>query len=91
MMHVVERHACPCCGYKTITDTYDICGVCGWEHDPVQQDHPDDDGGANKTSLRDAQRNYRRFGACDEASKRHGRAPYEWEHRDSSWRPLDGD
>lgn len=48
---------CPCCGYNTITDTYEICDICGWEHDPVQADYPDEDG-ANRVSLRTAQRNF---------------------------------
>jgi hypothetical protein len=33
--------------------TYEICGVCGWEDDPVQFDDPDYAGGANGASLRE--------------------------------------
>ena len=52
-----DRHPCPCCGFRTITDdrvppgTYFICPVCGWEDDPVKFDDPDYRGGANDDSL----------------------------------------
>ena len=45
---------CPCCGIGRIEDgedTYDICPVCLWEDDGVQNDDPDFEGGANSDSL----------------------------------------
>jgi hypothetical protein len=35
---------------------FDICAVCGWEDDPIQNDDPDYDGGANHISLVAAKR-----------------------------------
>jgi hypothetical protein len=51
---------CPCCGQCTLTERghYDICGHCGWEDDPVQEELPDRGGGANVVSLNEARRNY---------------------------------
>ena len=58
----VERYACPCCGYKTLTykerGSYEICHVCRWEDDGVQFDDPDFEGGANQYSLRQAQSDF---------------------------------
>ena len=31
-----------------------VCGACGWEQDPVQEDDPDYHGGANYESLNEA-------------------------------------
>lgn len=63
------RHTCPCCGFKTLNEpppgTYDICSVCFWEDDPVQFDDPDYEGGANRVSLRQAQRDFRRYGVSE--------------------------
>jgi hypothetical protein len=33
---------------------FDICKVCGWQDDPIQNDDPDYDGGANYISLNEA-------------------------------------
>ena len=44
---------CPCCG-RTMVDEYDICMICFWENDPVQNDDPDYRGGANVMSLNEA-------------------------------------
>jgi hypothetical protein len=64
------KYTCPCCGYKTLdeepTDTYQICKICFWEDDGVQYRDPDYEGGANDVSLRQAQRNFIKFGACQE-------------------------
>jgi uncharacterized Zn finger protein (UPF0148 family) len=48
-----ETNKCPVCG-KTVLFEYDICPVCGWGNDPIQMDHPDLTGGANKMSLHEA-------------------------------------
>ncbi|MCF0116221.1 MAG: hypothetical protein HUJ56_12800 [Erysipelotrichaceae bacterium] len=42
---------CLCCGEYVMQDLYDICPVCGWENDPIQNDDPDFSGGANHDSL----------------------------------------
>ncbi|MCB9891958.1 MAG: hypothetical protein H6833_09950 [Planctomycetes bacterium] len=70
---------CPCCGNKTLDErgAFEICPVCFWEDDG--QDDYDADvirGGPNGSlSLTTARTNYRRFGASDERSLGHVRAP----------------
>ena len=51
-----DLHACRCCGATTISEPggYEICDVCGWEDDPVQNQDPNYAGGANDMSLRNA-------------------------------------
>ncbi len=49
---------CPCCGIGTVTDEYDICLVCGWENDPIQNADPDFSGGANKESMNSHRANF---------------------------------
>jgi hypothetical protein len=79
---------CPCCGYRVGLTTYDICPVCFWEHDPVQFDDPDYPSGANRISLREAQRNFVEFGACERLLIGHvDRKRYT---RDPNWQPLNG-
>ena len=79
--------ACPCCGFRTIQDTHDVCPVCRWEHDPVQSDDPDFPEGANRVSLRQGQRNFVEFGACEREQLPHAHRPHVYE-RDPNWRPL---
>ena len=49
----MDRILCPCCGEYCMQEKFDICPVCGWENDPVQNQDPDLAGGANKKSLND--------------------------------------
>lgn len=46
-------HKCPVCGKYEFpeADSFDICDVCGWEDDGLQEDEPDCAGGANDMSL----------------------------------------
>jgi hypothetical protein len=64
------KDTCHCCGYKTLDEeppgTYVICSICFWGDDGVQYDDPDYDGGANIPSIRQAQKNFLEFGACEE-------------------------
>jgi rubrerythrin len=87
-----SKFPCPCCGHKTFnekrTGTYDICPVCFWEDDPFQFENPDYESGANPTSLRQAQKNFIIFGACDETMKRNVRQPNADEPKDKYWRPY---
>ena len=43
------RHPCPVCGRTMFEeyDSYDICMVCGWEEDAMQEECPDECGGQN--------------------------------------------
>lgn len=58
---------CPCCGFLTFKEepcgNYEICPVCYWEDDCVQNKNPDYVGGANEISLNDAKKNYTKYGA----------------------------
>ena len=64
---MLENFACPCCGYKTFDEkpngTFEICVVCFWEDDNIQNENPNYSGGANKISLKQAQKNFLDFGA----------------------------
>lgn len=86
------KFTCPCCGYKTLDEeppgTYDICSICFWEDDAVQYDDPDYGGGANIPSLRQAQRNYNLFGACEERCIEFVREPNENDVKDPTWKPI---
>ena len=42
--------------------TWLICDVCEWEDDPVQFENIDQEGGANRVSLRQAREFYRTLG-----------------------------
>jgi len=86
------KFACSCCGYKTFSHkpngSYDICEVCYWEDDPIQLEKPDYKDGANPMSLRQAQMNFQRFGACEKAMLPNVRRPTADEARDESWKLL---
>lgn len=49
------KYPCPCCGYLTfdgaLCGTFEICPVCYWEDDNIQNNDPTYDGGANGISL----------------------------------------
>jgi hypothetical protein len=47
----VDSIICPCCRESTIIDLFDICPVCGWEHNLTQLDDPDFTEGPNILSL----------------------------------------
>ena len=51
-----EKHKCPVCGQYEFPeeDSFDICDVCGWEDDGLQESEPDYKGGANQMSLNQA-------------------------------------
>jgi hypothetical protein len=88
----MERFPCACCGYKTFKHpaegSYDICEVCFWEDDPVQFKDPNFEGGANLTSLSQAQENFISFGASDRRFLGYVRKPEKSEDRDQNWRRL---
>jgi hypothetical protein len=61
------RVECPCCHSMSLTKAggWQICDVCNWEDDPVQEKHSDLAGGANKVSLNEARLNFARTGVSD--------------------------
>ena len=93
ILTVNSKFACPCCGHKTFKEkpngTYEVCPVCFWEDDPIQLDDPDYEGGANPTSLKQAQKNFLEFGACDLDMKRNVRTASAEEPKDKNWKPYE--
>jgi hypothetical protein len=83
---MADAFSCPCCGYLTSPGDWEVCPVCCWENDPVQRGEPDLAGGANRVSLRQGQRNFAEFGACERARGQGVRA--QGFRRDPGWRPL---
>jgi Cysteine-rich CPCC len=59
-----DAYACPCCDSLSFSEAggYEICDICGWEDDPVQEANPMMAGGANKLSLELARQNYELHG-----------------------------
>ena len=49
---------CPCCNEGIINEPYDICDICGWEDDRVQNNDREFAGGANSLSLTDHCKEY---------------------------------
>jgi hypothetical protein len=93
ILTINSKFTCPCCGHKTFTKepngTYDICQVCYWEDDPIQLNEPSYEGGANRVSLKQAQRNFIELGACEVGMKPNVRQPNLEEPKDKNWKPLD--
>jgi hypothetical protein len=56
----ISRYPCMCCGYLTIKESYDICPICGWEADGVQESSPSSETGANTVCLIEARLNFAR-------------------------------
>ncbi len=50
---MTEKHKCPVCGEFEFDEycSLEICEVCGWQDDAVQEKSPDYIGGANSISL----------------------------------------
>ncbi|WP_199539314.1 CPCC family cysteine-rich protein [Dyadobacter luteus] len=89
-----SMYTCPCCGYKSLAEKasesiYEICPVCFWETDPVQNDNPEYEGGTNSVSLKAGQRNFLVFGACDKKKINQTRSPLKDELKDPTWKPFD--
>jgi hypothetical protein len=88
----MKKYTCPCCGYKTICreDTfYDLCPVCFWETDPYQLANPEYKGGANQSSLMEAQQHFILFGACEKEDVFKTRMPLEDETKDTEFQTFD--
>lgn len=86
------KFTCPCCGYKSLDSPrdYEICHLCFWEDGPLESGDPDFAGGANgDLTLREAQKNFILYGACDEGSVRFVRQPGPDDERDPAWKPFD--
>ena len=55
-----KNKRCACCEQFSIpaNSIYEICPICGWEDDGLQNDDPQFDGGANEMSLEQAKAAY---------------------------------
>lgn len=66
----IMNFLCPCCGYLTFDEepsgTFEICPICYWEDDNVQNEDADYEGGANGISLNQARKNFTKYGAIQE-------------------------
>ena len=53
-------HKCPVCGKTEFpyVGSFEVCDECGWEDDPIQEEFPDEDGGANEMSLNEFKAKY---------------------------------
>lgn len=78
----MEKFQCPCCGSFELDsdDEYEVCPVCFWERDRVQENDPGYAGGANKMSLSEARENYVQYGACSEELVPFVRPPFDEEY-----------
>ena len=55
-----KAKCCACCGnpLRFPYDCDEICKICGWQDDDIQNDDPDFEGGANDMSLNQAKMAY---------------------------------
>jgi Cysteine-rich CPCC len=83
----VDRFACPCCGHLALqvtsgTAEHEICAVCFWQHDHVDEADPDaPPSGPNGVSLRQGRANFGELGACERRYARRVRPPRPGEAR----------
>ncbi|MDD6174414.1 MAG: CPCC family cysteine-rich protein [Firmicutes bacterium] len=53
-MSELNKFPCPVCGTRYLEEefgSYEICPVCGWEEDGIQQKYPDEPGINGKWTL----------------------------------------
>jgi len=86
------KYTCPCCGYKTLSEkppgSDDICEICFWHDDYIQVKDPDYWGGANDSTLREAQKNFTEFGAKEKRVIDFVRKPTNYDVKDIDCTPL---
>lgn len=88
---IQNKIICPCCKEYTIDKNYylfNICEICFWEYDPVQNDDPNYAGGANCHSLNEYKKEFERkrkenpnFNCKNEKDKQY---MIEWDHKKSN-------
>jgi hypothetical protein len=70
---------CHCCNNYTVNSDdeviVDLCPVCFWQYDAVAHDKPDTMKGANRITLNEARKNFRKYGVCKPEFKRMVREP----------------
>lgn len=79
---LTELLPCPVCNYLSlpIRGNWDVCAVCGWKSDPVQEAVADEPVGANRASLNQARQNFARTGlsAEDARDRVHPHGKYQY-------------
>lgn len=57
---IFEKHYCPICGKFEFDKrlSFEICSVCGWQDDVLDEDDPDAITGANQMSIEEARAAY---------------------------------
>lgn len=79
-MNNKKTFPCPCCGYLTLenpeNNTFNICPICYWEDDDIQNKNPDLAGGANEESLNEARKNFKKFKASAHKYIKEVRPPF---------------
>lgn len=85
----MKKFTCPCCGYKTLNerDNWETCQVCKWMDDEIQSYEPDI-GGANKVTLREAQKNFKEIGRADRINYHSKGKPTSKYEKDDNWKPY---
>ncbi|MFP7474185.1 CPCC family cysteine-rich protein [Niallia taxi] len=86
----MKKFTCPCCGYKTLNerDNWETCQVCKWMDDEIQSYEPDI-GGANKVTLREAQKNFKEIGRADRINYHSKGDPTSKYEKDDNWKPYE--
>ncbi|MED4040124.1 CPCC family cysteine-rich protein [Niallia taxi] len=86
----MKKFTCPCCGYKTLNerDNWETCQVCKWMDDEIQSYEPDI-GGANKVTLREAQKNFKEIGRADRINYHSKGEPTSKYEKDDNGKPYE--
>ncbi|WP_412553132.1 CPCC family cysteine-rich protein [Shimia sp. MIT1388] len=67
-MSIKYEFDCPCCGEADEFEEdgcFEICAICNWQNDKVQNNDINYRGGANGISLKEARENFKSFGHSD--------------------------
>jgi hypothetical protein len=86
----MNKYTCHCCGYLILEQQiHDICLICNWQNDPSSLYNPDLEAPANSNiSLRQAQKNFIEFGACDMYGLKNVRPPTNKDKKDPDWKQI---
>lgn len=60
-------------------DTFEICPVCFWEDDLIQNNDASFEGGANEVCLKKAKENFQKYGAIEQKFIKDVRKPHAFE------------
>ena len=75
------KYSCPCCTYLTFDKepfcSFEICPVCYWKDDGMQNNNSNLPFEQNRISLDEAKRNFLEFGAIKNKYKDYVRRPFE--------------